>query len=47
MREKEYVNECPSCETQFVGMSPNEFREEHAPQCNALLTLLIFKGGGK
>lgn len=44
LRERDYVDECPNCETRFVGMTPDEFREEHAPSCNPFLKLLRFKG---
>jgi len=48
VREVEYVDECPVCGTQFVGMTPEEFREGHAAEdCpKAPLTqLLVFPAG--
>lgn len=32
IEEVEYVDECPSCGTEFVGMTPDEFRETHAKE---------------
>lgn len=32
LEEVEYVDECPSCGTSFVGMTPEEFRETHATE---------------
>lgn len=43
--EPDYVEECPECGDRFIGMSPDEFRENHAPECNPLLKLLSFAGG--
>lgn len=30
IEEVEYVKECPSCGEKFVGMTPQEFRQQHA-----------------
>lgn len=40
--EREYVDECPTCGVRFVGMTPDEFRESHAEECNPVLGLLYF-----
>lgn len=40
--ERDYVRDCPSCGTRFVGMTPDEFRERHAEECNPVLGLLFF-----
>lgn len=46
--EREYVDECPSCGTRFVGVTPDEFRENHAAEdCPKapLPRLLVFPEG--
>lgn len=32
--EREYVRECPGggCDTRFIGMTPDEYREKHAQE---------------
>ena len=40
--ERDYVRECPTCGTRFVGMTPDEFRDQHADECNPVLGLLFF-----
>lgn len=43
MNEVEYVESCPVCGVQFLGMTPDEFRQEHAPDCNPLAELYLFR----
>lgn len=43
--EQEYADECPYCGTKFVGMSPEEFRREHAPDCNPFARLYEWPQG--
>jgi hypothetical protein len=42
MSESEYVNECPVCGITLLGMSPDEYRQKHAPECNPLAELYHF-----
>lgn len=42
MSEAEYVDECPVCGIALFGMSPEEYREEHAAECNPLAELYHF-----
>lgn len=44
MGEVDYVGSCPVCDVRFIGMSPDEFREEHAPDCDPLAELYHFDG---
>lgn len=41
--EAEYVNQCPVCETELIGMTPAEYRAEHVPQCDPLADLYHFR----
>lgn len=42
MNEIAYVDECTYCGTQFIGMSPEELRQEHSKDCTPLLELKVF-----
>lgn len=42
LQEVEYVDECPSCDAQLIGMSPDELREEHSKECTPILQLVVF-----
>jgi hypothetical protein len=42
MNEAQYVAECPVCGVALVGMTPDEYRETHAPECNPLAELYHF-----
>lgn len=41
--ERDYVNECPVCGMRLLGMSPEEYREKHSPECNPLTSLYVFQ----
>jgi hypothetical protein len=45
VRETRYVDACPQCNTTLVGVTPQEYREEHAPECNPLAGLYVFPAG--
>lgn len=45
MSEIEYVDECPVCGIALLGMSPDEYRRGHAPECNPLAELYVFQEG--
>ncbi|RYJ13300.1 hypothetical protein ELS19_04510 [Halogeometricum borinquense] len=38
--ERDYVEECPMCGVALIGMSPEEYREEH--DCDPLNVLIVF-----
>lgn len=33
IQEVDYVEYCPACDCVLMGMSPDEYREEHLPKC--------------
>lgn len=43
--EVEYVDECPSCGARFVGMTPDEYRENHECGGSPFIGLLVFPEG--
>lgn len=47
LQEVEYVDECPACKAQFLGLTPEEYRETHAAEdCPdaPLASLHVFPG---